>query len=81
MKILGYNFWERYKKLIIFSIVGPLLAMIIFILINIKYRLIPFAYGIAIIGLVFAIEQLIIHREIKRIENHNIELVLKGEFR
>ena len=81
MKILGYNFWERYKKLIIFSIVGSLLAMIIFILINLKYRLIPFAYGIVIIGLVFVIEQLIIHREIKRIENHNIELVLKGEFR
>lgn len=81
MKILGYNFWERYKKLIIFSIIGSLLAMIIFILINLKYRLIPFAYGIVIIGLVFVIEQLIIHREIKRIENHNIELVLKGEFR
>ena len=81
MKILGYNFWERYKKLIIFSIVGSLLAMIIFILINLKYRLIPFAYGIVIISLVFVIEQLIIHREIKKIENHNIELVLKGEFR
>ena len=81
MKILGYNFWERYKKLIIFSIVGSFLAMIIFILINLKYRLIPFAYGIVIIGLVFVIEQLIIHREIKKIENHNIELVLKGEFR
>lgn len=81
MKILGYSFIERYKKLILLSLFGSLAAMLIFILINLKYKLIPYTYGIIIIGLVFLLEQVLIHKEIRKIENKNINLVLKGEFR
>lgn len=80
-KLLGYNFWERYKKLIVFSLLGSILAILIFTIISLKLNFALFAYGIIIIAAIFMLEQILIYHEMHKIENHNIQLVLKGEFR
>lgn len=80
-KILGYNIWERYKRLLLFPLIGSIIAVITFSIINYNFNLVPYTYGISIIAIIFIIEQILIRYEIRKIENHNIQLVLKGEFR
>ena len=80
-KILGYTLWERYFSLAIASFVGILLAEIIFVIVSLYTHLFPILSGTVIILIVAILEQILVTTEIKRLEQHSIPQVLKGEFR
>lgn len=80
-KILGYSRFQRYSKLSVYSLIGSVIAMTIFIVATLYLKMVPMFYGVLVILLLYLTDQLLISREIKKIERRNIHLVLKGEFR
>lgn len=80
-KILGYSRLQRYSKLSVYSLIGSVIAMTIFIVATLYLKMVPMFYGVLVILLLYLTDQLLISREIKKIERRNIHLVLKGEFR
>ena len=80
-KIFGYAKFERYKRLFSVSLMSTALAEAIFLVVNIVYGLYPMWWGTLMIGLVLILELFLMNIEIRKLENRNIPLVLKGEFR